>query len=194
MVCEKPCPSGRFATVTGWPSSRAASRNAAVCGRGSRWCSTDCGPAVPCVSCAAPSVRSTRRKYGSSEVQDQVVARGLGPLVVVGGEPAHPHHRVERRRAAEGLAARPVHRATAELRLRHRVVVPVEGASEELREGGRNVQLERRVGPARFEQQHRDRGILAQARRERGAGGTRADDDVVRLERGALRLTPGTPG
>ena len=36
IVCEKPCPSGRFATVTGWPSSRAAPRNAAVCGRGSR--------------------------------------------------------------------------------------------------------------------------------------------------------------
>ena len=45
------------------------------------------------------------------------------------------------------------------------------------------MQLQRRVGSARLEEQHRDRGILAQARRERGAGGARADDDVVRLER-----------
>ncbi len=63
----------------------------------------------------------------------------LAPLVVVGGEPTHPHHGVHRRRAAERLAAWPVDLAAVELLLRLGQVVPVHRAAEQLGEGGRDV-------------------------------------------------------
>lgn len=113
-----------------------------------------------------------------------VVARHGRPLVVVGGEPAHPHHRVERRRPAERLAARPVHGAAFQRGLRHRVVVPVVLAAEELRERGRHVQFHGLVDRPSLEQQHRDRGVFAQSRGEGRAGRPRPHDDVVGVEVG----------
>ena len=86
-----------------------------MCGRGSRWCSTDCGPSVPCV--LVGRIRPCARRGGSTGPGRSTTSSApavIRPFVVVGGEAAHPHHGVERRRAAERLAARPVHRAVLE--------------------------------------------------------------------------------
>ena len=136
---------------------------------------------------AGRALRGVGRLLGAldaAEVRDQrlprpAVAGGIRPVVVVGGEPPDPHHRVQRRRAAERLAARPEDRPVLEGGLRDGVVVPVVLAAEELRERRRHVQFERLVGRARFEQQHRDGGILREPRSEGGAGRACPDDDVV---------------
>ena len=60
----------------------------------------------------------------------------LRPLVVVLGESGYPHHRVQRRRPAEDLASRPVDLAAADFLLRLGEIVPVQGAAEQLGEGG----------------------------------------------------------
>jgi hypothetical protein len=77
--------------------------------------------------------RAALRRYGERACFDPfevlrhlgerpVVARKRCPFVVVGGEAAHPHHRVHRRRAAEHLSSRPIDLAPVEflLRLGHR--------------------------------------------------------------------------
>ncbi len=51
----------------------------------------------------------------------------LAPVVVVGGVAAHIEHGVDRRGAAQRLAARPVHAPVVAMLLRHGLVAPVEG-------------------------------------------------------------------
>ena len=111
------------------------------------------------------------------------VAGDRRPFVVVGGEPAHPHHGVQRRRSAERPAPGPVDGASLQFALRDGVVVPVVAAAEQLRERRRDVKLQRPVHRPGLQQDHTHGGILAQPRRERGSRGPRADDDVVGLER-----------
>ena len=108
-----------------------------------------------------------------------LLARGRAPLVVVGGEAAHPHHRVHRRRAAEHLASWPIDLAPVELLLRLGAIVPVHLAAEELREARGDVdELVLVLGPG-FE--HHDlRGLIrAESIGHHRSGRARSHDDVV---------------
>ena len=103
----------------------------------------------------------------------------LAPLVVVGGEAAHPHHRVHRRRAAEHLASWPIDLAPVELLLRLGAIVPVHLAAEELREARGDVdELVLVLGPG-FE--HHDLGGLIRTEPvgHHRSGRARSHDDVV---------------
>ncbi len=93
---------------------------------------------------SAVGVRRVLDVLDAAEILDHFLERPgvvgeFGPLVVVGGESAHPHHRVHRRRAAEHLAARPVDRPPTEPGLRLGQVVPIHLAAKQFREGGGDV-------------------------------------------------------
>ena len=110
-----------------------------------------------------------------------VVPRPPGrPRVVVGAMAADRHHRVDRRRPAEHLAAWEDHPAAVERVLRDGVVAPVERRAEELRECRGDPDVELPVARARLEQQHARRGVLGEPRGEHAARRPGADDhDVV---------------
>ena len=103
----------------------------------------------------------------------------LGPLVVVGGVAADVDHRVQRRRAAERLAARQVDAAIVEPGLVAGAEVPVVLRAEERREGGRDVDEVRRVRRPGLQEQDLHIGVLAQPVGEHAARRARADDHVV---------------
>ena len=104
----------------------------------------------------------------------------LAPVVVVPGVAAHIEHGVDRRRAAERLAARPVHAPVVAMDLRHGLVAPVVGRLfAEAGEARRHLQQEGRIGRAGLEDQDAQPVVLAQAIGDRAAGRAGADDDVV---------------
>ncbi|PTR36661.1 hypothetical protein C8K38_12354 [Rhodococcus sp. OK611] len=103
----------------------------------------------------------------------------FGPLVVVGGEAAHPHHGVHRRGTAERLPSRPVDAAAAESGLRLGQVVPVDLAAEQLGEGRGNVDVLVLVRRTCLEEDDLGARVGAEPAGQRGAGRSRADDDVV---------------
>lgn len=108
-----------------------------------------------------------------------LLARRPGPAVVVGGVPAHPHHRVERRGAAQGPATWPVQLPSAQARLGGRGEVPVVRGAEELGERRRDADLLPAVRPPGLHQRHPYRRALGQPGREHTARRSGADDDVV---------------
>ena len=122
---------------------------------------------------------------GPQEVGQQVgIAPALAAVVVPPGVVVQPvaadvDHRVDRRRAAEDLAARPVHRAAAGPVLLGRLVIPVEGGLEEQVDGRRDVDLVRGVRRPGLEQQDPGVGFSRQPRGQHAAGAAGADDDVV---------------
>ncbi len=134
---------------------------------------------------AVPVVIAARLMLGAFEV-GQYVGGGpagiaqLTPVVEVFVLAADVDHAVDRRRATEDAAARPVDRAVVGpgigLGLEH-PVHPLVG--ERLAVAERNVDPEIGVLATRFQQDHRRRGIFAQARRHHAAGGARADDDEI---------------
>ena len=134
----------------------------------------------PVVGRRAPGVA-----LGPQEVGQQVgIAPALAAVVVPPGVVVDPvaadvDHRVDRRRAAEDLAPRPVHRAAAGPVLLGRLVVPVEGRLEQQVDGGRDVDLVRGVRRPGFEQQYPGVRILGQPRGKHAAGAAGADNDVV---------------
>ncbi|CDK41084.1 hypothetical protein BN903_7 [Halorubrum sp. AJ67] len=141
---------------------------------------------------AERSVRSVVRRSSRAEalrplevlqhrvVLPPVVAQ-FGPVVVVGRVAADVDHRVVRRAAAEGLAARPVQLPAAAVLLRLGVVLPVRRGLEQLRERRRNPDVPLVVRLARFEQQHGRLRVLCEPVREDAARGPGTDDDVVVL-------------
>ena len=104
----------------------------------------------------------------------------LAPVIVVGGLPAHVDHGVDRRRAAEHLAARIVERASVQPRFGLGLEHPV-GARVADREqvADRDVEPDPVVVPAGFEQQHAVLRVGGQAIGKHAARRTRADDDVI---------------
>ena len=104
----------------------------------------------------------------------------LAPAVVVRGLAAHVDHAVDRRAAAQHLAARIIEHATAESRLGLGLEAPV-GAriADAVEIADRDVDPGIVVLAAGLEQQDRYRGIGGQPVGEHAAGGAGADDDVV---------------
>ena len=108
-----------------------------------------------------------------------LLAGRLAPLVVVGGEAAHPHHRVHRRRAAEHLASRPIDLAPVELLLRLGPIVPVHLAADQLREARGDVDELVLVLRPGFEHHDLNGLIRAEAIGHHRSGRARSHDDVV---------------
>ena len=104
----------------------------------------------------------------------------LAPVIVVPGVAAHVQHRVDRRGATEGLAARPIHAPVVAMRLGCGLVAPVvRRFVAQAREAGRHLQHKRVVGGARLEDQDAQPIVFGEAVGDRAAGRAGADDDVV---------------
>ena len=117
----------------------------------------------------------------------------LRPAVIVLGLAAHDEVAVDRRGAAQHLAARPVDGPVAAVLLLLRGVAPVDGGVvKRLEEAGRDVDEGVEVAPARLQQQHAGIRILAQAIGHDAAGRTGPDNDVVEAAHPAFP-PPGTP-
>ena len=105
---------------------------------------------------------------------------GSSPAVVIAGVTAHIGHGVDRRRAADDLAARAFEPAPAGRRFGlgeiHPVVLAVE---QEVRPAERNLDPGIAIPAAGFEQQNARAFILGQPGGQGAAGGTGADDDDV---------------
>ena len=98
-------------------------------------------------------VGAAREALGPLEEGQDVVPRPavvaeVGPVVVVGPGAADVDHPVQRARAAEHLAARPVQPSPGGVGLRSREVAPVLRAAPELEDAARLVDGRVRVGPA----------------------------------------------
>ncbi len=104
----------------------------------------------------------------------------LRPPVVVTVVAAHVGHDVDRRAAAEHLAAHRLDPAVVQSGLGLGVVAPVEHPMlPDLAEPDRDVDQGMQVAPARFEHQHADGRIGGETVGEDAARGAGADDDVV---------------
>ena len=104
----------------------------------------------------------------------------LAPVVVVGGVAAHIEHGVDRRGAAQRLAARPVHAPVVAMLLRHCLVAPVVGrVLAQAGEARRHLELEGGVRRARFEDQDAQRHVFGEAVGDGAAGRAGANDDVI---------------
>jgi hypothetical protein len=103
-----------------------------------------------------------------------------GPPVVIAPVAANIGHRVDRRRAADHLAAGALDAPPVESRLRlgevHPVVQPL---FEDAAPADRDLDPRVAVPAAGLQQQHPGLGILGQPPRQGAAGGAGADDDVV---------------
>ena len=118
----------------------------------------------------------------------------LAPMIVIGGLAAHVDHRVDRRRAADHLAARIIEAAAIEAFLRLGLEAPVRARiadREQIADG--NMKPNPIVAAAGFEQQHAPVAIGRQPIGQEAAGRARADDDVVVLALDRLLLRPSSP-
>src|SRR5262249_45549374 len=102
-----------------------------------------------------------------------------GPLVVVGAVSADVDLHVDRRAAAEPLAAGNEDRAVVQLSLGLREEAPVVPTTQELRPGGGDAHVSVQPGGTRLEEQRAHAGVLGQPVGEHAAGRAGADDDVV---------------
>ena len=102
------------------------------------------------------------------------------PAVVIGAVAAHIGHRVDRRRAADHLAARAFDASSVEARLRLALVHPVVAALlQKLPPAERQVDPRVAVPAAGLEHQHADIAVFGQPVRQRAAGRAGADDDII---------------
>ena len=134
---------------------------------------------------AAPRICAALPGLAAFEIREHV---GIGPAertllrpaVVVAAIAAGIGHHVDRRRAAEDLAAHRLDLAAVHVRLGLGAIAPVEHvALMHLAHAERDMDERMKVAPARFDQQHTRRAVLAQAIGQDAAGRTAADDDVV---------------
>jgi hypothetical protein len=122
---------------------------------------------------------------GLDEVGQHVVVAPAGvaqrgPMVVVLALAADVDEAVDRAGAAQRLAARPVDAPAVHVGVGVGLEAPViGGAPHRLAVADGQVNPQRPIGRAGFEQQHARGRVFAQARRQHAAGGTGADDDVV---------------
>src|SRR5258708_25931078 len=124
-------------------------------------------------------------RFELAEIRQYVAKRPAlvarrGPVVEIMRLPAHVDHRVNRAGTALHLAARTIDRPVVEFLFGLAVIHPVIGfVVVRLGETHRDLEPERALLAARFEQQHR---ILARRREaigENAARRTRTDDDVI---------------
>ncbi len=99
-----------------------------------------------------------------------VAAQHRVPFVVVGRAPAHIDLRVHRGAAAEDVALRNVVHASAELLLRHGVVIAHElAAVDHLEDARRHVDERMAMRMSRLQQQHARPALLDETRRRDAA-------------------------
>ena len=104
------------------------------------------------------------------------------PLVIVGGKPTNPHHRVCRRRSTEHFSSRPIDLAPVELLLRLGQVVPIHLAAEKFDgECGRDVNELILVPPTGLQHGDPNFRIVTEPAGNNRTRGTGPDDDVVGL-------------
>jgi hypothetical protein len=116
-----------------------------------------------------------------AKVREQIAvgpARNAPP-VVGKAVPADVYLRVHRRAAAEYLSPREVHPAPVQAVLRCCLHAPVVAALEQLRERGRNTDVDASVPRASLDQQNADAGAGGEACSERTPGRAGTHDDVV---------------
>jgi hypothetical protein len=134
---------------------------------------------------AMEGARTALVALGLDEVRQHIVITPAvvaerGPMVVVFALPADVDQAVDRARSTKGLAARPVDAPPVHVRVGVGMETPVVlRAPHRLAVPDRQVNPERPVGRARFQQQHAGRRVFAQARRQHGTGGARTDDDEI---------------
>ncbi|MNO75304.1 hypothetical protein D3C76_663410 [compost metagenome] len=134
---------------------------------------------------AVPGTLQEQVALGAAEVRLDIrpapARRRRGPVVVILALAAHVEQAVDRRAAAEHLAARQRDFPAAEFGLGVGFVGPVEavpGPGGHAPAGG-HVDQQAAVAFAGFQQQHAGRAVLGQARRQRTTRAAGADDDVV---------------
>ena len=134
---------------------------------------------------AAPRIGAALPGLATPEIGQHVgigpAARTLlRPAVVVAAIAAGIGHHVDRGRAAQHLAAHRLDLAAVHVRLGLGAVAPVEHVVfVHLAHAERDMDERMEVAPARLDQQHTRRAVLAQAIGQHAAGRTAADDDVV---------------
>lgn len=106
-------------------------------------------------------------------------AIALGPVVVILRLAAQVDHAVDRTAAAQHFALRDLHAAVIGVRFRFRFVGPAL-FGDDLGHAGRHLDKQVIVVAAGFQQQHPRLGAADQLRRQHAAGGTGADDDVIK--------------
>ncbi len=107
-----------------------------------------------------------------------------GPLVEVHRVAADVAHAVDQRGTAQALAAAALHAPVVHVGFRLGFIRPVVApALQRVGQCGRHLGAEIHpvIRPAGFQQQHADAGVFGEARGQRVAGRTGADDDVVVL-------------
>ena len=142
-----------------WPACSAALRKASLIFAGSAWSATFSGPPVPWKLIGAALVVLGLLEERQHVLVAPALVAELAPVVVVPGVAAHVEHGVDRRRAAQRLAARPVHAAVVAMDLRHRLVAPVVGRLlAEAGEARRHLEQEGPSGRPGLEDQDAQRG------------------------------------
>jgi hypothetical protein len=112
------------------------------------------------------------------------------PVVEILGLATHEDHRIDRTRAAEHLAARPIALPAGQARLGLGAVHPVQARVVERQAvANRHADLKTPVAAAGLEQQHAVPSAGRQARGQHAAGRARADDDVVERRHRPERAT-----
>src|SRR4029077_19842628 len=125
---------------------------------------------------------------GALEIWQHIFERPAGiaelaPMVEILGLPADIDHAVDRRGGAEHLAARPEHPASAGARIGLGLVAPIDRrVGKGLAETERDVNPAVAILAACLEQEHASCRVLAEPRRHRASGRTRADYDEIGLD------------
>ena len=177
-------PSCRYpftSSVSSYPASCAAARNARNSGPSAGPRSSSSGPSPPRHSSAPAEARLHPLEVRQAV---RVVPVFEPPALEVERVAALEDHPVDRARAAEHLAARVVDPPAVHERLGLGLVLPVvEAVADRERERRRHVDVEVPPGvrPPRLEHEHARARVLGQPRGERGARRAAADDDVVPL-------------
>ena len=117
-------------------------------------------------------------------------------MIVIGGLAAHIDHGVDRRRAADHLAARIIEAAAVEARLRLGLEAPVRARIADREQiADRNVKPDPIVAAAGFEDEHALVGVGGQPVGQQAAGRARADNDVIvfAFDRSRLPATVALP-
>jgi hypothetical protein len=135
---------------------------------------------------AAVLICPFRPLLGATKVRQHVaIAPARGALFLPALEilwvAAREHHSVDRRRAAQDLAARRVHPPAAERRLGLGVIAPVVLVHvHRNRQSRGHLNVERAVRAAVLKHQHGVRAVRAQAIGQHASRGARADDHIVK--------------
>src|SRR5215469_2113694 len=137
---------------------------------------------------AVETVGATHLVLRAPEIGQYVVERPAGiaelaPMVEILGLATDIDHAVDRRGAAEHLAARPEDAAVGGARIGFGLVAPIDrGIGKGLTETERDMDPAVGVLAARLDQHDARRRILGEARRHRTARRARANDDEISLD------------